>query len=419
MAGESRPQDDRLKGLAARLAEWEAPTAPPRLNAQLEAMHGVMQEISKEVVQVKMVVIDLQVENKRLQALIDKQTADFAAQLENLKTELLQKNASEVPVSVTPDLNIALTNLENKTQSYVVTSRAAQMEVIREQDREKDMQAVRKKNLRVAGLEESDDENTLKVVTNFLKETLRVASPVVESTKRLGKPSDRGPRPVLIRFRTEEEKAVVLGNRGLLKGKKIWLNPDLTPAQEVTRRQELVKVKEAVANGWLGSGTHPAFLVISYFAPSGAPIYSQFDDRRNPFDTLAELVAELETTGAVWVLGDFNARTNNMQTAVVNDFPNWRSGENEQEWTRTAVDSGSNSFTDAFIQFGTACGLTIVNGSKRFPDIQGFTFSSETGCSTVDYLLASKLARERICSFAIGQLYPESDHRGNGKGGAS
>ncbi|KAL3683276.1 hypothetical protein R1sor_001298 [Riccia sorocarpa] len=172
------------------------------------------------------------------------------ALLVEVSKEAIQETPAE-PAPVTLDLKKALTSLESKMHSMVVTSRETQMEVMREQTKENEMQYIRRKNLRIAGLEETTDEVVLETVSEFFKETLRVSSPVVESARRLGKNSDRGPRPILVRFGSEEDKAAVMGNRGLLKGKKIWLNPDLTPAQEVIRRQELLKVKEAVSRGYV------------------------------------------------------------------------------------------------------------------------------------------------------------------------
>ncbi|KAL3683235.1 hypothetical protein R1sor_001257 [Riccia sorocarpa] len=155
----------------------------------MEAMYALLVEVSKEAIQVRTVMLTLQSENKRMQEMVTEQSATFKEQL-----KVLKETPAE-PAPVTLDLKKALTSLESKMHSMVVTSRETQMEVMREQTKENEMQYIRRKNLRIAGLEETTDEVVLETVSEFFKETLRVSSPVVESARRLGKNSDRGPRP--------------------------------------------------------------------------------------------------------------------------------------------------------------------------------------------------------------------------------
>ncbi|KAL3698738.1 hypothetical protein R1sor_012814 [Riccia sorocarpa] len=48
-----------------------------------------------------------------------------------------------------------------------------------------------------------------------------------------------------------EERQRILGNRSLLIGQQIWLHNDLTPTQVEAQKEELLKVCEAMADGWI------------------------------------------------------------------------------------------------------------------------------------------------------------------------
>ena len=64
-----------------------------------------------------------------------------------------------------------------------------------------------------------------------------------------------------------------------------------------------------------------------------------------------------------------------------------------------------------FLEFGAICGLRIVNGISRFPLSSDFTFVSQQGCSTIDYLLALVESASKLVKFKILELQPESCHR--------
>ncbi|KAL3686331.1 hypothetical protein R1sor_008905 [Riccia sorocarpa] len=100
------------------------------------------------------------------------------------------------------------------------------------------------------GLPEEDNQNTKDIVLKIFQKELLVREPIVESAVRIGR-GERGSRAILVRFGSAERRGRVVGNRRLLKGKDIWLDPDLTPMQAEEKRHELKKVKEAVSAGWI------------------------------------------------------------------------------------------------------------------------------------------------------------------------
>ncbi|KAL3696399.1 hypothetical protein R1sor_010475 [Riccia sorocarpa] len=388
------------------------------------------------------------------------------------------------------DLPQIVEAMEEKFKSYADVARSTQKDWLEAQEREREARMSRRKNLRVVGLLEEEAEDTPVRVASFFKEVLKVNSPVVEQATRIGR-SDKGARTILVRFRSTEEKAVVLNNRSMLKGHRIWLDEDLTPAQTAAKQKELLKVREANNAGfiaylrdgcavsdvlllaetwetgeqskvdiihftrltsvwnhkgrgrghggiavWVRQGLRlavsvekldtnkqfivlrvqgrnrrpPVFVVAVYFAPQGAPVYAKYETASDPFHELSKTVTTLQEAGVVYVLGDFNSRIGNWQTEVHEDTAVWRSGDTEP-WTRVSADSGINGFAEYFRQFASVCDLTILNGTSKCADTEHWTFSSHAGASIVDFLLASRSAREGVVNFHFGPFCPESDHR--------
>ncbi|KAL3693697.1 hypothetical protein R1sor_007348 [Riccia sorocarpa] len=110
--------------------------------------------------------------------------------------------------------------------------------------------------------------------------------------------------------------------------------------------------------------------------------------------------------------GDFNARTDGAQGEALPALESsvWERGTTNQ-WSRESADTGRNGFTHSFLQLLSVTSLTILNGVDRFRDTRDFTCITWNGQSTVDYLLASDNARERVSHFNIGSILPESDHK--------
>ncbi|KAL3677257.1 hypothetical protein R1sor_027205 [Riccia sorocarpa] len=158
----------------------------------------------------------------------------------------------------------------------------------------------------------------------------------------------------------------------------------------------------------LSSHWEPAFLVVAYFAPRGSPVYANLDS--DPFLDITRVILRLRDEGAVWILGDFNSRVGVKQGL---DLPDTGVSFKTEDtcWQRISEDGERNGMTDAFLQFLAACDLTIVNGTGNFPLTHYFTCITANGASVIDFLLGTRAARDRIFSFVIEPLYPESDHR--------
>ncbi|KAL3677240.1 hypothetical protein R1sor_027188 [Riccia sorocarpa] len=147
-------------------------------------------------------------------------------------------------------LNRVMLDMETRLKGIVDETRTSQANLIQEREDEQIARLARKLNLRVVGLEEVDEENTKDVVLNFFRDTLRVHTPGVEQAFRVGR-NEKGPRAVLVKFSTLEQRNSVLNNRSMLKGMKIWIDPDLTPSQMEDKRREFQRVKDAWAAGFV------------------------------------------------------------------------------------------------------------------------------------------------------------------------
>ena len=146
--------------------------------------------------------------------------------------------------------------LEEKLKTYAEAAKKSHMEFMQAKEEERRLlgeehqnQLARVNNCKISGLAEGDKEITKEVVTSFFQSELRVHEPIILQAYRLGQKKGDLPRPILVKFGGESEKARVMANRCMLKGQRIWLDDDLTPTQMQARRIELEKVKVAKGQG--------------------------------------------------------------------------------------------------------------------------------------------------------------------------
>ncbi|KAL3677276.1 hypothetical protein R1sor_027224 [Riccia sorocarpa] len=396
-------------------------------------------------------------EKVRLQ--LKEQCQEFSTRTDQLKEVVQVKETSPVDLTQVQGL------MDEKLRSYADVTRQSQTTFYQEQDRERKARQVRSKNLRIVGLPEVEGDDAREVVMRFFDETLRLPTVNIEQAARIGR-NERGGRTILVRFGTGESREEVLRNRNLLRGKQIWLDPDLTPIQMEEKKVEMQKVKEAAAAGWVaflrnglqnekksiqGRGfggiaiwvrdgldietqvervdknkqfvcisiktprsSVTGFLVVAYFAPWKAPVYSYLDtDIGDPFMELTNTVLELREKGLVWITGDFNRRTGVEQGLELRDEADvrWHREDPISDWVRNSEDVGRNGLSESFTRFVNSAGMTILNGTHRFVGTHHFTCKTPTGASVVDYLLASREARESVLEFSFTPFLPESDHR--------
>ncbi|KAL3683253.1 hypothetical protein R1sor_001275 [Riccia sorocarpa] len=194
------------------------------LNVTLGLIQGQLSSLaqSKEIAQLQDVITmrtnAVESNNRKQQLLLTVLEEKIQSDVRKLTRCVEARSSKGKP----PEVSQVVEALDSKLRSYAEVSRSEQVE----------------------------GEDARVTVNTLFKEVLRVATPDIAHAARVGR-SDKGPRVLLVRFSSSEGRAAVLGNRGLLKGQRIWLDMDLTPAQAALKQKELLKVREANAAGFV------------------------------------------------------------------------------------------------------------------------------------------------------------------------
>ncbi|KAL3693710.1 hypothetical protein R1sor_007361 [Riccia sorocarpa] len=339
-----------------------------------------------------------------------------------------------------PDYGQLLVDLETRMRTHVEVSRQTHADFLQEQDREHSAREARCRNIRVVGLNKQEGEDTRECVTQFFRDVLRVADPVIDQVTRIGR-SDKGARAVLVRFSSVAEKNRVLGNRSMLKGHRIWLDHDLTPKQMEEKKKELAKIKEASDEGWVAFLRDGQAVIFG-----GSKLWEHVDilalvETWESLDNMGKVIPgfeRVETVGnlrktlrgrgfggiGIWARSGLDISTvpefidpnkhriGSSQPAARDEGPHEERSNRSSVavWNRVSEDNTRNSFADPFLRFICAGGLTILNGSARFPNTGTFTCKTANGASVVDFLMACTEGRERVSDLSCGAFQPESDH---------
>jgi len=109
---------------------------------------------------------------------------------------------------------------------------------------------IKRKNLLIYGLPEADNENTVEIVVDVVKNKLDInlKSTEIANCFRLGKKIDKKHRPILLVLISNLKRSELLTNKGKLKGTNIFINEDLTQEDSNRRRTLVNKLKEARAH---------------------------------------------------------------------------------------------------------------------------------------------------------------------------
>ncbi|KAL3686391.1 hypothetical protein R1sor_008965 [Riccia sorocarpa] len=353
--------------------------------------------------------------------------------------------------------------MDTKLKAFAEAAREAHVTAEAEREKEESARMARRLNLRVVGMTEESEEDTRAIVTTLFKDTLRVLEPGVVTAYRIGKREGQ-PRTILVKFDTVASTGIVFWNvRGLSDATKegnntLWQDVDIIALTETWSRQEELGVtftgftclasvwnQKRGSRGrgfggvavWVKDGleadiqvehTDPlnqflclklqnnhavSFLLVAYFAPWGSPVCKTRECDSSPFLGISKIIQKIKGKGPIWVLGDFNSRVGWFQNP---DLPQEGSSHRVREtapacWDRWSDDDGRNQMADRFEEFLRTCDLTIVNGTGKFSSTRSYTYIGPAGSSVIDYLLASREARERVAEFTLGQLVPDSDHR--------
>ncbi|KAH9300033.1 hypothetical protein KI387_011616 [Taxus chinensis] len=140
---------------------------------------------------------------------------------------------------------------EAKTWSQLVSGSSNEQRQVMEkhiktQIKEEKDQQNRAINFIIKGLKDfGENERTDILARDFLKDELKWTG-YIQQANRIGRRTEGGKdRHVRVVMRKIEDKHAILKNRGLLRGTHIYLDEDLTFAQQEDRRKEWEKVRKA------------------------------------------------------------------------------------------------------------------------------------------------------------------------------
>ncbi|CAG2235195.1 unnamed protein product [Mytilus edulis] len=168
------------------------------------------------------------------------------------------------------------------------------------------------------------------------------------------------------------------------------------------------------------TGCESDYLIANlYIPPQNSSFY-----RIHNCDLFYELESQMIHYSAecpnIFVIGDLNARTANMNDYVQNDKLHDsildRVGDlftyvaDEALSCRNNPDAGTNDYGTKLLNLCKSSGLRIING--RHPDglSNDFTYSGPRGMSVIDYLLAKPNNIEKVLKFITSNFTTYSDH---------
>ncbi|KAL3699810.1 hypothetical protein R1sor_017832 [Riccia sorocarpa] len=116
--------------------------------------------------------------------------------------------------------------------------------------------------------------------------------------------------------------------------------------------------------------------------------------------------------GPIILAGDFNGQIGVSQGEATEIGRRlWEKESPAEGWERSSDDQTRNQFGESLIRLLHVSGVTVLNGTKKFPLTNGLTFNAAIGGSVVDLVLASRDGRDRVNGFSLLPFQPESDHR--------
>lgn len=123
---------------------------------------------------------------------------------------------------------------------------------------------MRRKNLRISGLEEHRDETweqTSAAVTSLLESKLQLPGVVLERAHRVGPRRDNKPRTVVARFTRYSDREAAIRRGSHLKGTNIFLNEDMSPTSLAVKNAQMPMFRQARAEGKIAFFRHTKLII--------------------------------------------------------------------------------------------------------------------------------------------------------------
>jgi hypothetical protein len=139
--------------------------------------------------------------------------------------------------------NLTLSNMEKRLDIKPIKE---EMNKLIELDHERKKRAL---NLIIFGIKEQQEEDTLAITKEELKNKSQIDTTYLIEAKRLGKIIDHKDRLICVKVTYNDHKYSIISKSPSLKGLRIFINEDLIPKDQVELRKEVQKVKEAGKEG--------------------------------------------------------------------------------------------------------------------------------------------------------------------------
>ena len=149
------------------------------------------------------------------------------------------------------------------------------------------------------------------------------------------------------------------------------------------------------------------FLGLIYISPKSQMKKLQIPNLGD-YDKLMQDCAYFSSKGKVMLMGDFNARTKEINDFILNDEVNDGIIPSSLDYEvdsailpRKNMDTFYNSYGSDLLNICTSSGLRILNGRTCGDTLGKFTCQEKNGCSTVDYALVHQSILSKIYTFRV------------------
>lgn len=184
-----------------------------------------------------------QMDENTLEIMINKVCAKFLNKIEEQFDKKFEKFESKL--NILCDKFSALEKVVGKNEKDVFEINKRMDEIEQNQ---------RKKTLRFVGINESEGEQLVSIITNLVNATLKVKCTItdISNVYRVGKLSNEKSRTILVEFISYLKRIEIINARKLLKNTGIFINEDLTERRY--KLLQLAKKKYGVRNAWTRGG---------------------------------------------------------------------------------------------------------------------------------------------------------------------
>ena len=160
------------------------------------------------------------------------------------------------------------------------------------------------------------------------------------------------------------------------------------------------------------------YLACVCIPPNGSAFYQKYDC--DLFNDLEYRIVDYISRGKVILIGDFNARTSDLNDFILHDVLHDEVlrglgellfyGSDVQLKVRSNPDKVTNDLGNKLLSLCKSSGLRILNGRHPLGMDKDYTFFGPKGTSVIDYVITSPNVFPSIVQFIVSNFTVYSDH---------